>query len=401
MPQKNILLGITGGIAAYKSAELTRLLCKNGMNVQVIMTKSGQKFVTPLLMGSLSGRPVHSELFENEFSRQIEHINLARWANAILIAPATANFIAKLAHGICDDLLSTLCLAKTESIPLIIAPAMNKEMWSAHVTQDNINLLEKRGVIIFGPADGEQACGEVGFGRMIEPTDIIARLKETLITPNILSSRKIIITAGPTREYLDPVRYISNNSSGKMGYALAAAAHDAGAKVTLITGPTHIAPPCNINLINVISGKEMSDAVMSQIKQCDVFISVAAVADYQPKATANQKIKKYKKDTVISLEPTIDILSKVASLPSSPFTVGFAAETENLMPNASNKLKQKKLDMIVANQVGPNVGFGTDNNHVFVMTKKSSKIVELSGHKSTIALELIKIIAKTLHNKKF
>lgn len=401
MSQKNILLGVTGGIAAYKSAELTRLLCKDGMNVQVIMTKSGQKFVTPLLMSSLSGRPVHSDLFENESGKQIEHISLARWANVILVAPATANFIAKLAHGICDDLLSALCLAKTEPIPLIIAPAMNKEMWCAQATQDNINLLKKRGVVIFGPADGEQACGEVGVGRMIEPTDIIARLKETFITPGILSNLKIVITAGPTREYMDPVRYISNNSSGKMGYALAKAALDAGGEVTLISGPTHITPPCNVNLINVVNSKEMFDAVMLQVKQCDVFISVAAVADYQPKTIAKQKIKKHSKERVVSLEPTIDILSKVAALPSSPFTVGFAAETENLINNASNKLKQKKVDMIIANQVGPNLGFGTDNNHVFVITKKSSKIVELLGSKTTIALELIKIIAKTLHNKKF
>ena len=292
------MLGVTGGISAYKSAELVRLFKKAGAGVHVVMTKAGQQFVTPLLMGSLSGNPVYSELFDSTLETKIGHISLSRWADVILIAPATADFIAKLAHGLCDDLLSTLCLAKAKSTALTIAPAMNKEMWEAEATQANLKILRDRGVLVFGPATGEQACGDVGMGRMLEPPTIFEMLGD-VFSPKILSGCVILITAGPTREYIDPVRYLSNASSGKMGYALAEAAANAGAAVTLISGPTNLKKPYNVTTIGVTTGAEMLKAVMAKIKDCDAFISVAAVSDYHPKTISKQKIKKTKREMAI------------------------------------------------------------------------------------------------------
>jgi len=344
LANKQVILGITGGIAAYKAAELCRLLIRAGAEVRVVMTPSAAEFITPLTFQALSGNRVHTELLDEDAEAAMGHIELARWADLILIAPASANFIARLSQGRADDLLSTLCLATTATIA--VAPAMNQAMWNNNQTQENLASLQKKGITVLGPASGEQACGDVGLGRMLEAVDI-AEAAAKLFTTGILAGVDVTITAGPTREAIDPVRYISNHSSGKMGYALATAAMEAGAKVVLISGPVALEPPPRVKVVAVESARQMLDAC--QVVPGDIFISVAAVADYRPAQKAEEKIKKSGKTMELSLVKNPDILAQISLSERRPFCVGFAAETENLEAYAKKKLADKKLDLIFAN----------------------------------------------------
>ncbi|HZC02995.1 MAG TPA: bifunctional phosphopantothenoylcysteine decarboxylase/phosphopantothenate--cysteine ligase CoaBC [Gammaproteobacteria bacterium] len=391
LANKHILIGVTGGIAAYKSAELVRRLREREVNVKVVMTRSACAFIGPLTMQALSDQPVHIELLDPGTESVMGHIELARWCDAVLVAPASADFLAKLAHGLADDLLSTLCLATTA--PIIVAPAMNQQMWQAQATQSNRAVLESRGVRFFGPAEGGQACGEVGPGRMLEPAAIIEALAR-LFHPGTLTGVRILVTAGPTREVIDPVRFISNRSSGRMGYAIAQAAIEAGAKVILVSGPVALAAPQGLERIWVETAGEMLEAVMARIHDCDIFVAAAAIADYRCQEPATQKLKKTAVSITLSLERTPDILAQVASRPRPPFTVGFSAETENLEKNALDKLVRKSLDMIVANEVGrPGVGFESDENALSVFWKGGKR--ELSrALKAQLARDLIEIIAQ-------
>jgi len=347
LKNKKIILGITGGIAAYKACELIRLLIKNGAEVKVIMTEAAQKFVTPLTFEILSGKEVYTDMFERGRNYNPEHISLSRWADCILIAPATANTIAKIANGIADNLLSTVCLSKKQDVPLLIAPAMNIEMWLNPATENNIRILKERGIMIFGPGEGVQACGEIGLGRMLEPLDLAERTAQIFVPPLFLG-KKIVITAGPTRERIDPVRYISNDSSGKMGYAIAQAAVRFGADVILVSGPTSLSTPLGVTRINVESAQEMYDVVRSNIPGCDIFIATAAVADFRPEHFSEQKIKKRPdiNDVNIHCVKNSDILVSVANMEHPPLTVGFAAETENIMECASVSLSQTNIKFL-------------------------------------------------------
>ncbi len=337
---KQIILGISGGIAAYKSAELVRLLGDAGAKVRVVMTSAAQKFITPLTLQALSGNPVHTTLLDPEAEAGMGHIQLARWADLILIAPASADLMARLAQGQGDDLLTTLCLAT--NAPIALAPAMNQAMWKDSATQRNLKTLQKNRTIIMGPAHGAQACGDVGPGRMLEPAELL-RLTANQFQYKALTGKHVVITAGPTREAIDPVRYITNYSSGKMGYALAEAAIEAGAKVTLISGPVNIPVPERVNIVNVVSAQDMHEATEKVMPGCDIFIASAAVADYTPIVVAEQKIKKHPDTMTVSLKPTIDIVASVACLKDKPFTVGFAAETRNVIEYAKGKLENKSL----------------------------------------------------------
>jgi phosphopantothenoylcysteine decarboxylase/phosphopantothenate--cysteine ligase len=348
---KHIILGITGGIAAYKSAELCRLLIKAGAQVRVVMTEAAQEFITPLTMQSLSGNRVHTQLLDTEAEAAMGHIELARWADLILVAPASANFMAQLAHGEAHELLTTLCLASKS--PLAIAPAMNQAMWSNTATQQNLQTLKQNGVHIFGPDAGAQACGDIGLGRMQEPQQL-AEQAAALFETGALAGLNVVITAGPTREAVDPVRFVSNHSSGKMGYALARAAVEAGANVTLVSGPTALTPPSGITFIAVESALQMLAAC--EALAGDIFIGVAAVADYRPAQKAPQKIKKSGETLSLELIRNPDILATIAAREPRPFCVGFAAETENLARNAQQKLHDKKLDMIIANDAEATFG---------------------------------------------
>ncbi len=384
----NILLGITGGIAAYKSVELVRRLREQGAQVRVVMTQAATKFITPLTLQAVSGEHVHTSLFDNEAA--IEHIELGRWAEVVLIAPATADFLAKLTYGHADDLLSTICLATTA--PIAVAPAMNQQMWQTPITQENCQRLQERGVKIFGPAVGAQACGETGVGRMLEPLELLQCL-QGLLQVGALQGKQVLITAGPTREDIDPVRFISNRSSGRMGYAVANAAASAGAQVTLISGPVSLLPPPGIQMVSVYSGKDMLEAVMEHINSTNIFIATAAVADYRPMQQATQKLKKTEPQLQINLERTPDILATVANLVTPPFTVGFAAETsDNWLDYARSKLKQKKLAMIAANQVGiEGSGFDSEDNALCVIWADGS--IDLPRcSKNELAKQLIEII---------
>jgi phosphopantothenoylcysteine decarboxylase / phosphopantothenate---cysteine ligase len=392
---KRILLGVTGGVAAYKSAVLLRLLRKNGADVRVVMTRGASEFITPLTMQALSGKPVHTELLDLEAESAMGHIELARWADLILIAPASANFIARYANGFADDLLSTLCLA-TEA-PVILAPAMNQQMWLNAATQENLEKLKTRGTTIIGPAEGEQACGEIGPGRMLEAEEIASLTAKSFET-TILTGSRLLVTAGPTREAIDPVRYISNRSSGKMGYAVAIAALEAGADVSLISGPVNLPEPERVNVTNVNSAAEMHSAVMQKIMETDIFISAAAVADYSMENISDQKIKKSNDSFELKLKKNPDILSEVAALQNAPFSVGFAAETENLEANAQLKLKSKKLDMIAANQVGSNQGFDVETNALTVIWKTGLKQLQ-QAPKTRLARNLINLIADQYNGK--
>lgn len=366
---KKILIGITGGIAAYKILELIRRLKECGAVVKVILTTSGQEFVTPLSIEALGA----DKISDNAMA----HIDLARWADVLLIAPATANFIAKFTSGIADDLLTTVCLATSSAT--LIAPAMNQQMWLHPATQHNIKTLKQRSFTILGPAFGSQACGEFGPGRMLEADQLLEQLEQHF-APKLFTGKHIVVTAGPTQEALDPVRFISNHSSGKMGYALASAASKLGAKVTLISGPTALEiPACeNLKLITVTTAAQMHDQVIDSINstKADIFIACAAVADYRPSKSADQKIKKNAKSISIELEKTTDIIATVAALPASkrPFCVGFAAETQNLEQNARHKLQAKDLDLIIANLVGNGLAFNQDQNQVTIFGRKDFKV---------------------------
>jgi phosphopantothenoylcysteine decarboxylase/phosphopantothenate--cysteine ligase len=392
-PKRRILLGVTGGIAAYKSPELVRRLIERGAEVQVVMTSAAQRFVSPMTFQAVSGRPVRSDLWDGTAEAAMGHIELARWAEVVAIAPASADFIARLAGGRADDLLATLCLA-TEA-PILVAPAMNRVMWANKATEANVNTLIARGVRILGPASGNQACGEVGAGRMWEPDKLAASLLEPPPNAGLLAGLNILITAGPTRERLDPVRYLTNRSSGKMGFAVAAAAREAGAHVTLVTGPVHLPTPAGITRINVESARDMFAAVHRQLAATDVFIAAAAVADFQPVAAAKQKIKKQGVGVKLELEPAPDIVKSVADMAKRPFVVGFAAETNDLEDNARSKLKRKKLDMIAANLVGEGIAFDCEDNALTVLWP-GGKADIARGPKMEVARELIGLIAKRL-----
>jgi phosphopantothenoylcysteine decarboxylase/phosphopantothenate--cysteine ligase len=388
-----ILLGVTGGIAAYKSPDLVRRLIEKGAEVQVVMTEAAQRFVSPMTFQAVSGRTVRSGLWDEAAEAAMGHIELARWAQLVLVAPATADFIARLAGGRADDLLTTLCVA-TEA-PVVIAPAMNRVMWANKATQSNISILESRGIRILGPAAGNQACGEVGVGRMWEPNLLASTLLEPPANAGILAGINLLITAGPTRERLDPVRYLTNRSSGKMGFAVAAAAREAGAHVTLITGPVQLATPAGITRINVESAREMYAAVHRHVADTDVFIAAAAVADFQPVAVAKQKIKKQGTAITLDLEPAPDILKSVADMTKRPLVIGFAAETNDVEANARSKLKRKKLDMIAANQVGDGLAFDCEDNALTVLWP-GGKLEIARAPKLEVARELIAQIAKRL-----
>jgi len=396
LANKHILLGVTGGIAAYKAAELTRLLRGQGAHVRVAMTQAATAFVAPLTFQALSGHAVHLNLLDMAEESAIGHIGLARWADLVLIAPATADFIAKLRCGLADDLLSTLCLAT--DAPIAIAPAMNRQMWKNPATSDNVNYLEARGMRMLGPAEGEQACGETGFGRMLDPFAICEAVAR-LFGAGPLAGLSILISAGPTREPIDPVRYISNRSSGKMGYALAEAAVAAGAKVTLVSGPVALQAPHAVELVKVESAREMCEAVMARACGHDIYIGAAAVADYAPTAIAERKIKKDDDSMVLNLNRTQDILATVAALQDGPFTVGFAAETDEVEAYARQKLLAKSLDMIAANRVGlTQGGFDSDLNALHVFWNGGEAHLAMAP-KPLVASRLIDLIAERFHAK--
>ena len=387
---RNVLLGVTGGIAAYKSAQLVRDLQEAGASVRVVMTHGATGFITPLTLQALSGNPVHLELLDSEAEAGMGHIELARWADLVLIAPATADFISRLVQGRADDLLTSLCLAA--AAPLLLAPAMNQGMWRDPATQANIASLDQRSVHRCGPAEGDQACGDVGPGRMEEPIAIVAAAGE-LFSTRLLEGKRITITAGPTREALDPIRYLSNHSSGKMGYAVARAAADAGAVTTLISGPVELTAPERVETIAVTSAGDMYAASMAQMGSCDIFVGCAAVADYRPATSADQKIKKGPDSMSLELVPNPDIISAVASHAQRPFTVGFAAETRELEAYALEKMKNKGLDMIVANDISrANAGFNSEYNAATIFWQGGHREVELIA-KDQLARILVEAIA--------
>tara|TARA_B100001179_G_scaffold56256_1_gene38488 strand:- start:958 stop:2178 length:1221 start_codon:yes stop_codon:yes gene_type:complete len=395
LTNKNILLAVTGGIAAYKSAEIVRNLKKLGSNVKVIMTKSSQEFITPLTLQALSGNPVSIDLLDVDAESAMSHIELARWADAFLVAPCTANTISRLAAGRGDDLLSAVTLA-FEGI-LALAPAMNQVMWRDTRTQNNIQKLLKEGVLIYGPGAGEQACGDVGLGRMLEPNEIIEKLS-SLFNSGSLLQKKVLITAGPTQEPIDPVRFISNKSSGKMGFAIAEAAIEAGAEVVLVSGPVNLQDPDNVHIVEVKTAKEMLKTVMHHVVTSDIFIGVAAVADYSP---INSELKKIKKNIdnsslVLKMKETKDILLEVGSLKEKPYLVGFAAETENLIQNAKKKLTRKNLDLIIANDVSSqDIGFDSDFNEVFLITEDEEILIEKTS-KRNLSRKIIEFISEKI-----
>ncbi len=393
LANKHILVAVSGGIAAYKSAEFIRALQRVGAQVRVVMTESATKFVTPLTFQALSGYPVHTSDNGSFDKAGMDHIALSRWSDAIIIAPATANIIAKISNGVADSFVSSLCLAHQG--PLAIAPSMNQAMWSNSATQKNIATLQEREIKVFGPAQGIQACGESGDGRMLEP-DELAHQCISLFTSNNLLTKKVVITAGPTVEPIDPVRFISNRSSGKMGYALAEAAMEAGAQVTVISGPTHLQENQRINYVQVETTQQMYTEALKHCSNADLFIAAAAVADYQPVNIADQKIKKNDDSFFIELSPTPDVLKEIKLTYPGLFCVGFAAETENLIKHASEKLHKKSLNMIIANQVGlPDQGFDSDFNAVEIISNNT--IVSLTrARKSELARLIIKNIANQL-----
>jgi phosphopantothenoylcysteine decarboxylase / phosphopantothenate---cysteine ligase len=393
-PSMRIVLGVTGGIAAYKSAELTRRLKERGADVQVVMTAGAREFVTPLTFQALSGRPVRTDLWDSAAEAAMGHIELARWPQHIVIAPATADFIARLAHGLADDLLSTLCLAT--DAPIVVVPAMNRLMWSNAATQANVAALRLRGHTILGPADGSQACGETGAGRMVEPQAIVDALfavpcRAAGDAP--LRGLKVVVTAGPTRERIDPVRFITNRSSGKMGYAVAEAARDAGASVVIVSGPVAVSTPAGLKRIDVETAEQMMNAVQAEIVDTDIFIAAAAVSDYRMREIAEHKIKKTSEELSLQLARTPDILATIAAGSPRPFVVGFAAETQNVERNALTKLEGKKLDMIAANQVGEGLAFDCDDNALTVYWQGGKRELERAP-KCRLAGALIDVIAE-------
>ncbi len=389
--RKHILLGVTGGIAAYKSPDLVRRLAEQGADVQVAMTSAAQQFVTPMTFQAVSGRPVRTDLWDAAAEAAMGHIELARWADLVLVAPASADFLARLAHGQADDLLTTLCLAT--DAPIAVAPAMNRLMWANPATQANVATLKSRGVRVFGPGEGDQACGEVGPGRMLEPLQLAELAMELFVESRELEGLQILITAGPTRERIDPVRFISNRSSGKMGFAVAQAARRAGARVTLVTGPVTLDTPAGVERIDVETAEQMLEAVNGQVEAADIFISAAAVADYRPPQVMTQKLKKTGDSLRLDLVRAPDILAAVAARPRRPFVVGFAAETEKVEQHAREKLQRKNLDMIAANLVGEGLAFDCDDNALLVLWPNGSHTLERAS-KSEISRGLIRLIAE-------
>ena len=385
LPTRRVLLGITGGIAAYKSAELTRLLVKSGREVTVAMTAAAREFVGPATFQALSGHPVFSDLWDTRPDNGMANIELTRGNDVMLIAPASADFLARLVHGRSDDLLATTVLART--IPLIVAPAMNLQMWQNPTTQRNVATLKADGIHVIGPGNGDQACGEIGDGRMLEPIEIIAAL-DAWAQPKLLAGKRVLITAGPTQEAIDPVRVITNHSSGKMGYALAQACADAGAQVTLVTGPTHLATPYAVDRVNVTSAAKMLAAVEADIDEADIFIAVAAVADYRPAHSAEQKIKKTDSGLIVNLEPTVDILAKVAKRAGKngkpPFCVGFAAESENVEQYGAEKRARKGIPLLIANHAQS--AFGADENEVTLIDETGAAGAKRLPRMSKLAL---------------
>lgn len=394
LDQKNVLLGVSGGIAAYKTPDVVRKLTAKGANVRVVLTESATHFVSALSLQAVSGNKVSTHLLDEDAEAGMGHIELARWADYFLVAPATANTIAKLAHGLADDLLTTLALATTA--PVFVAPAMNQQMWAARATVDNTQTLVSRGVYVLGPGSGEQACGDFGYGRMLEPQEIADAIAEfanptTNITP-LFKNTRIMITAGPTREAIDPVRYISNHSSGKMGFAIAKAAQQLGATVTLISGPVNLPTPDKVTRKDVISAQDMLDAVHQEITQQDIFIACAAVADYKIDKVSKQKLKKQGDDVTLCLTQNPDILKSVASLDKPPFTLGFAAETQNVETYAKSKLEKKNLNMIAANDVSNlDLGFNSDRNALIVLSRKDTQHLAPKS-KDLLAMELLKLV---------
>ncbi len=394
--KKRILLGITGSIAAYKTPELIRKLKQQNYEVRVVLTQGGKAFVAPLTLQAVSQHKIYESLMDVESEAAMGHIDLARWPDCILIAPASAHIIAKLAHGFADELLSALCLASAHA-RFIIAPAMNQAMWSNSATQDNVNKLKERAYLFLGPGKGSQACGDVGLGRMLEPVEIVDALSKVFIK-RYLQGQKILITAGPTQEFIDPVRYLSNRSSGKMGFALAQAAIEAGAEVTLICGPVALTPPSKLKFIAVKTASEMLRAVQSEINQHSIFISSAAVADYQIINPAPQKIKKSTADLVLQLKPTVDILATVSqmNLKPRPLLVGFAAETEYTLKFAEEKRRSKNIDLMVVNDVSQaNIGFDSDENEVTILSADIPLHLACAS-KQLIAQQLLHVIAQRI-----
>lgn len=391
---KHIVLGVTGGIAAYKSAMLVRRLRERGAQVRVVLTAGAEHFITPLTMQAVSANPVHTSLLDPDAEAGMGHIELARWADAVLVAPATANFLARLTHGSADDLLTTLCLA-TEA-PLSVAPAMNQQMWQDRATRENVEILLGRGIRILGPAEGDQACGETGPGRMLEPEDLVEAMDGSFRS-GLLENIKVVVTAGPTWEAIDPVRGVTNHSSGKMGYAVAAAAAEQGAQVTLISGPTALTPPPDVQTVPVVSAQDMYDAAMAATAEGDIFIGVAAVADYRPVTAVGQKIKKHSDTLTLELVRNPDILAAVAAR-GTHYTTGFAAETNNMEAHAREKLTSKSVDLIAANLVGDGQGFGTDENALMLIDRSGSTTLP-PMRKSLLAGRLIMEIAERYHAK--
>ena len=385
---RRLLLGITGGIAAYKAAELARLLVKDGAEVQVVMTRAAGAFVGAMTLQAITGRPVREALFDAQHEAAMGHIELARWAELVVIAPATADFLAQMAAGMARDLLSTLCLATTA--PLVVAPAMNQAMWRHAATQANVALLRSRGVTFLGPDEGAQACGDVGPGRMIEPEDIRLALGANLAGGR-LAGRQVLLTAGPTREALDPVRFLGNRSSGRMGFALAAALVAEGASVTLVAGPVSLPTPAGVERIDVESALQMREAVFTSLPGTAIFIACAAVADFRPAAAAGKKIKKTSETLTLELIRNPDILSEVAALSARPFCVGFAAETDDVEAYAQAKLRAKRLDMIAANRVGASQGFEVDDNALLVIWEGGQQSLPQQP-KSRLAAQLVNLI---------
>jgi phosphopantothenoylcysteine decarboxylase/phosphopantothenate--cysteine ligase len=387
---KRLLLGITGGIAAYKAAELTRLLYKAGCDVRVVMTEAACCFITPVTMQALSGQKVFTDLWDPAVADNMAHIELTRDRDAIVVAPATADFIAKLANGLADDLLSTACLAR--ECPLLAAPAMNRQMWDNAATRRNLKQVVADGVLLLGPASGDQACGETGMGRMLEADEIYADIV-TFFQPKLLAGKKVMVTAGPTFEAIDAVRGVTNISSGKMGYAVAQAAAEAGADVTLVSGPTALAIPRGVFRIDAVSAEAMHDAVMARVRQADVFVAVAAVADYTITKPQPKKIKKSGAPLHLDLTPTRDILAEVAALPAGPFCVGFAAESENLEAYAQEKRRNKKLPLLAANNVQR--AFGADTNELTLFDDRGRHPLPAAS-KLVLARQLVAHIAAML-----
>ena len=392
MKGKRIVLGVTGGIAAYKSPDLVRRLVERGAQVQVVMTAGAREFVTPLTFQAVSGREARSDLWDHGAEAAMGHIELARWADLILIAPASADFLAHLAHGLADDLLTTICLAS--DAPVAVAPAMNRLMWSNAATQCNVQQLKARGVHVLGPAAGAQACGETGEGRMVEPAALADAAMALFPVHGPLSGKRVLITAGPTRERIDPVRFISNRSSGKMGYAIAQAAREQGAEVVLVSGPVNLCAPSGIRRECVESAEQMYAAVMKEVGTADIFIATAAVADYRPARPADCKIKKVTDTLEVAMERTVDILHAVAQLPDRPFVVGFAAETNNVEEHARAKLERKNLDLIAANEVGDCKVFDQDDNALVLLWKNGGREELGADPKTLLARKLMNFIAE-------